>query len=252
MSSYWSCSKFADWLRGKAKPRSATSEEWDAWEKQAKEKRIRYWLAEEGLDYLQQFLFSPATLYRFIRRYIRNRWVNKSHALTSKLKKGEWHDLDSRILHSLFNEFVDFIETEQAWSYAQTDKKLYKCQWHDLFFRFKSWRNIDAGMAYLDWASKLTYDNHNHLKDKNLSNQLTPQAKAAKESLVLYNWWKHERPNRLDLYKMEGEDIDSGCLLKTFSEYDSAKKRMDIEQERNEEDTEMLIRLIKIRQNLWT
>lgn len=54
---YWSCSKFADWLRGTPKINLGTSEEWNAWRKTAKEKKVRYWLTEEGLDFLKD-LFS--------------------------------------------------------------------------------------------------------------------------------------------------------------------------------------------------
>lgn len=54
-SRYFSCSKFADWLRGTPKLSCGTSEEWRDWEISAKQSRpIRYWLAEEGLDYIQE------------------------------------------------------------------------------------------------------------------------------------------------------------------------------------------------------
>ena len=33
---YWTCSKFADWLRGTTKGGAKTSEGWDEWEKRAK------------------------------------------------------------------------------------------------------------------------------------------------------------------------------------------------------------------------
>ena len=57
MRNYWTCSKFADWLRGTAKPTAETSEGWRSWEKKARDTHpVRYWLADEGLDYLQKFL----------------------------------------------------------------------------------------------------------------------------------------------------------------------------------------------------
>jgi hypothetical protein len=31
MKNYWSCSKFADWLRGMPKLEAGTIEEWNAW-----------------------------------------------------------------------------------------------------------------------------------------------------------------------------------------------------------------------------
>ena len=48
---YWTCSKFADWLRGSPKGGAKTSGEWRKWEIEAKSAHpIRWWLAEEGLD----------------------------------------------------------------------------------------------------------------------------------------------------------------------------------------------------------
>ena len=64
-SNYWSCSKFADWIRGTKKLGAGTAEQWDEWTAAAQMKHnFRYWLAEEGLDYLQTFVhFIPDKLY---------------------------------------------------------------------------------------------------------------------------------------------------------------------------------------------
>ena len=57
---YWTCSKFADWIRGTPKLGAGTSDEWDDWRETAKVKSVRYWLAEEGLSGLQNFvMFIP-------------------------------------------------------------------------------------------------------------------------------------------------------------------------------------------------
>lgn len=44
-----------------------------------------------------------------------NRWNLRTHALTSNLKKGQWHEFDVRLLHTAFDELVNFVEVEQAW-----------------------------------------------------------------------------------------------------------------------------------------
>ena len=115
---YWTCSKFADWVRGTPKGEAKTSEGWDNWHKLAGQSKIRYWLAEEGLDYLQKVVFYvPDTLYS-IKYYINNRWVTKTHALTAHprdIKPGRWCDVGNRFLPCLFNELVDFVEVELAW-----------------------------------------------------------------------------------------------------------------------------------------
>src|SRR3990167_9530234 len=113
---YWSCSKFADWLRGSSKLKAGTAEEWGAWRKAAKIKKIRYWLAEEGLDHLKDFIFWPAHRIYDIRCYISNRWISRSHALTNNLERGAWHEFDTRLLHAAFDELLNFVEGEQAWN----------------------------------------------------------------------------------------------------------------------------------------
>ena len=51
MRNYWTCSPFADWIRGTTKLKCGTGKEWAEWEKSAKAQYpIRWWIAEEGLD----------------------------------------------------------------------------------------------------------------------------------------------------------------------------------------------------------
>lgn len=275
MKNYWSCSKFADWLRGTPKLPSGTSEEWSAWEKKAKSKKLRYWLAEEGLDYLEGFLCWPANRISDIRCYINNRWIKKSHALTSNLKRGQWHEFDTRLLHAVFDELVNFVEIELAQMLVVSsveERKKYKIQRHQIFFRISVWRIPEAGIDYLKWASDLKIEDHVDKNDPSYG-QPTRQALAAQETLKLYKWWKEERPKRPDPHEISGlrkyyeekrkgfttGDIDSWCSF--ISNKNNVKDENfdnilnfchQMEKEQEEEDTTMLIHLIRIRQSLWT
>ena len=164
MKNYWSCSKFADWLRGTSKPEVDTLEGWGEWEHEANKHRFRYWLAEEGLDYLQQIVYSPLTLINKIRSYFQNRFVTKTHTLTSNLKPGYWYDLDIRLIECIFDELVNFVEIDLAlesiWALADGEYKKYKKPWHYRIFRVGEWRCPEAGIAYLNWACKLKHDEH--------------------------------------------------------------------------------------------
>jgi hypothetical protein len=274
MKNYWSCTKFADWIRGTIKPRFGTEKCWNNWEKMAKTKKYRYWLAEEGLDHLQNFIFWPANLLNSLRCYINNRWIIKSHTLTSTLKRGQWHDLDVRLLHSIFDELVNFVEIELAWMnvvFDQDDKKKYKTPWYRTFFKIRLWRNSETGIEYLNWASELKYDDESIEKNDPNFGRPTPQALAAQEIHKLYTWWKEKRPNRPDpsdasgwskyceekLSKAKAEDHNQSLSnMRNNSNNTQARNLLDIlhkiEQEQDNEDTEMLIRLIKIRHSLWT
>ena len=261
---YWTCSKFADWLRGTSKPGAETSKGWRIWRTAAKEKHpFRYWLAEEGLDKIQDvWLWIPDRL-NDIRYYINNRWVSRSHSLTahpSDIKPGDWCDVGNRFLPCLFNELVDFVEIETAWHHCLWDqdarKKYQVPWWRRNFLKLRKWRCPEAGMDHLIWASQLVQ-----------GGELTQQALTAKEIIDLYVWWKHIRPQRPDPYDESGwSDICDKRRQKyaddilwedeTKEEKDqtlkSMKKAHEIEEEYEKEDEEMMIRLIKVRHGLWT
>jgi len=272
-NNYWSCSKFADWLRGTAKLGSATSEEWDEWRTTAQMRHnFRYWLAEEALDAIQNFICWPEDRLNDIRYYINNRWVSRSHSLTAHprdIKPGQWQDVGNRFLPCLFNELVDFVEIEQAWHYCMWDEeervKYNVPWWRSGWLRWRTWRCPEAGMAYLNWAKDL--DNSEFLEEGETP-QLTHQAKAAREIIELYTWWTTVYRNRPEPMEASGwsayceaSRLANGGRLSFGSDKspelaEMSKIAMDkmhkMEEEYEAEDEAMLIRLIKIRQSLWT
>jgi hypothetical protein len=280
MRNHWNCSKVADFIRGVEKPQALTCEDWSQWHKSNKNaNKFRYWLAEKGLSKLQDiYMYIPDKLDN-IRYYINNRWISKSHSLTAhprNIKPGEWCDVGNRFLPCLFNELVDFVEVEQAWHHTRWDKearKKYNTPWYrTTFFRLRVWRCPEAGLDYLKWASELT-DEEWLPEDKKHLSQPTAQALAAREILELYHWWKEVYPNRPDIYDISGfnqyldnlkknntdssTEKDSIFLRPTdpklIADRDLSLRNMDeIEKKYKEEDEEMMIRLIRIRDSLWT
>lgn len=277
-TTYWSCSKFADWLRGTPKLSAGTGEQWNEWEQDAKSKSsFRYWLAEEGLDKLQDFLCWPANRWNDIRYYFNNRWVTRSHCLTAHprdIKPGSWRDVGDRFLPCLFNELVDFVEVEQAWHYVLWDeeaRKKYKTPWTRTgFLRLRTWRSKEAGLAYLEWASGLVVDETWGVDpDDKGYGKPTYQALNAREVMALYHWWTEVYPNRPDPHDASGWSAfcdlsreENGGRLSLLSESKNPKTRKmgdvalkklrKIEEQYEKEDTEMLTRLIKVRHALWT
>jgi len=271
-SSYWSCSNFADWLRGESKPEAGTGKEWAEWKKASKEKHpFRYWLAEEGLDHIQDFVTWPERKLNDVRYYINNRWVSRTHALTAHprdIPRGEWRDVGNRFLPCLFNELVDFVEVEQAWHHVMWDeearKKYETPWWRKGWLRWRSWRCPEAGIDYLKWAMTLT---NKEFIEEGEQEEPTYQAKAAKEILELYTWWKEVYPKRPDPHDASG--WTAYCEMrrkrgahfldledKTPEEAEQCRvaldKTQEIEKAYNDEDEAMMIRLIKIRESLWT
>jgi len=275
-SNYWTCSKFADWLRGTAKPMAGTMEQWDEWNKSASRTHpIRFWLADEGLGYLQDIITWPVRKLYDIKYYINNRWVTKTHALTAHprdIPRGGWRDVGDRFLPCLFNELVDFVEIELAWSHiAWADKEVaekYKAPfWAHGWFRWRTWRNKRAGLDNLSWQMNLTWGDDEFLdKDDERYGKPTYQAIKAKEIYELYFWWTVTRPARPDPYDASGwtavceraRELNGG--KHTFrtppelkKEHNRAHKALTkIEAVYEKEDEEMMIRLIKVRHGLWT
>ena len=272
-SQYWSCTKFADWIRGTKKLGIGTSEQWDEWNTVAQMKHsFRYWIAEEALDAVQNFVNYPLDKLNDIRYYINNRWVSKSHALTADprdIKPGNWSDVGNRFLPCLFKELVDFVEIEQAWHHCMwSDDAKTKFDvpwWRSGWLRWRTWRSPEAGMEYLRWASTLT---NRDLIEEDVAPEPTYQATSAKEIIELYTWWTVTYRNRPDPYEASGwtavceeSRAANGGKLHFGTEKDPAlKKKSDkahkllrkIEEAYEKEDEEMMIRLIKIRQSLWT
>lgn len=266
-SNYWSCTPFADWMRGTPKPASETFEGWDVWrEKAQKAHPIRYWIAEEAFDFIQDALHFPLDKLYDVKYYLLNRFVTKTHALTStSLERGVWHEMDDRILFCLFDELVDYIEVEEAWSNIAWDKEArakFNPPWYAIgWLRTRGWRSPEAGLDKLRWASQLTDADWRPDEEKHLA-EPTGQALAAQELLVLYDWWKNVRPNRPDVHDASGwSDIcrrSKGLFREnqTDEEREETRRALDksyeIEAQYAKEDDEMLIRLIKVRKNMWT
>jgi hypothetical protein len=272
-ANYWSNSGLANWIRGTPKPHALTSSGWSQWNREAKKAHpVRYWIAEEALDWLQDFVTWPISKLYDIKYYVNNRWITRTHALTAHprdIRPGDWCDVGNRFLPCLFNELVDFVEIEQAWHHCIWDDaaktKHATPWWARGWFRVRTWRCAEAGLEYLGWASNLRVD------DQDPTSEYTQQAIAAQEIISLYHWWVDVRPLRLDPMDASGwshwcetrraketEDDDFFSMLDNKTPAEAAetsrilKISNQIEVDYEAEDEEMMIRLIRIRNNLWT
>jgi len=272
---YWTCSKFADWVRGTKKLGAGTSEQWDEWTTTAQMKHnFRYWLAEEGLDYLQRVVYWPTDKLYDIKYYINNRWVSRTHSLTAHpkdIRPGQWCDVGNRFLPCLFNELVDFVEVELAWWHIAWDdkaRKQFEAPWYARgWFRWRTWRSPECGLANLDWQRKLVHDDE-YCKDEKFYMKPTPQAIKAQEILDLYTWWTQTYRNRPDAYEASGwtasceaQRVANGGKLSWSTPKDPVLKKAQnkahkllqkIEADYEKEDEQMMIRLIRVRHGLWT
>lgn len=276
---YWTCSKFADWLRGTTKGGAKTAEGWHEWETRAKKDfPVRWWLAEEGLDILQTIVYWPTDQLYALKYYVNNRYITRTHSLSAHprdIKPGTWCDVGNRFLPCLFNELVEFVEVELAWWHlAWADKEeraKYNMPWWAVgWWRVRAWRCPQAGLDNLKWQSELVWKEDECEPGSPNIGKPTPQAERAIEILALYRWWTEVYRNRPDPMDASGwsaycnacrdESGSSTWLTLAETKNKDLKKQGDkahkllrkIEADYEKEDESMMIRLIKIRNSLWT
>lgn len=218
-------------------PESASMEDWDIWTGKAKLNKLRWFIS----DTIPTWWYSVAVFpYNKFTDYFRYRLVpwHRYHMMATGQKPG-YSDVSERLLYVNMNALKDFVEIEKAWM---------QVTWSDNENRyfFKRWffREPEKGLEYLRWEANLTE------KESGLN-----QASTAETIMELYSWWINVRPNRVDPYEESGWY----ALCKTDKYHRNTKettKALDectrIEKEQEDEDTEMLIKLIKIREGLWT
>lgn len=251
--------KIKDYIRGTQMPSALTMEGWAEWNKQSSAAHpFRHWLVEEFFDDIYYRAKWPFDKLYDIKCYITNRWISKTHYLHTGLKKGQYRDLDTCILHGLFNELVLFVEIDLAMKNVFADKQAFKkfnAPWYlksNLYLG--TWRSAPAGLDFLDWEMSLTQDSDM----KNLK-ILSDQAQKAKDILELYNWWVNVHQKRPDPYVSSGwealsaEKTDPLIWKNATQEYKAVWKVYDeIENNYHAEDDLMVLKLMSIRRSLWS
>jgi len=248
--------KFKRWMEFYP-PASGTSDAWTDFEiKYRKEAPVRHWFTST-LPYMVYYPikwrwthFWDAIRYRVV----------KYHVVDTKLKP-RWHDKDTLMLHANFSLLVDYVECEKAHRsgnddrYSKRDRVLSKII---PYYYERYYRNPEAGMSHIDW--ELTLDD----PKLPLYERSPEQAKHAKAVKELYLWWTKERPARRDLIAPERDNDDNGVLYFLSDRYKEehpeeyrisrivSKENGRMEIERDQEDEDMLLRLVKIRKGLWT
>jgi len=236
-------------------PDAATPQEWHQWNSDAKKQKLKWFFAETLPDWLAFNFVYP---YERFTIKLKNKYIRKHNQINvSTLKDDEWYDTDTRMMHSMFQLLVDFVELEKAHMqvvFGEDDAPKY--------MRKANYRNGSLGLKYLDWEITLGKEGGAN------------QSKHAKVVKELYTWWAGVRPYRTDLMDVKGS---MGVSTNEFYDSDTSKDSMgvfadfgrkkdnepdlykdvnkayeDAEKKYNKEDEQMLIKLVKIRKSLWT
>lgn len=247
-------SKFKKWLNFD-RLRMGTADEWHEWEQEfIKQAPIRYWITRK-LPYLTWY--PVKWKYEAVQDWLRYRVNRRYHIVDTGLNPG-YYDTDTLILHTNFNLLKKFVEVEKASMYRFCHESGEEAQssLNKLLGRRRVINPLN-GIKYLEWEATLDTDEQ----------EPNPhQAAVAREVIELYTWWVFDRPAREELESPPEPECDNNrsfmhrmtdAYRKKHPEYYAdfqqwCKDHREQEERWEEEDTEMLIRLVKIRKSLWT
>jgi hypothetical protein len=181
------------------------------------------------MDYWKWFwryrILKPHLIIRGMYWWVQHRTFKRFHVIKIRTLKPGYYDVDDRMLHGCFQLLVDYVEKEKP--FENTDWK---------------------------WSQEVV--------------------DVAKEIRALYQWWKEVRPARKDPLR-ELKDEERPKAFECYSRqtdgslvYGDKERQLEdtrypkykpaLEEHRrlelswDDEDREMLIRLMKIRLHLWT
>jgi len=137
-----------------------------------------------------------------------------------------WHDRDNVLLHASFQIFVDFMEKERPFETIEYD--------------------------YTDEINRAM----NEKEKQELQVIHERKQKVKKELEYLYDWWKNKRNQSFDAIDKAYSNWKPLPAVPTKEEEELGAEESDkitkMEDNAYEADTEHLIRLMKMRQELWT
>jgi hypothetical protein len=280
MSRHYSSTAPFNWLRKKfkiEKPYALAWGKWDDWDTELKKNHpIAFFFTETLPDWLEkpaEWIVDP---FNNLRYRIRLQYGYRTHLISTGLKPGKYYELETRMLHGMFNSLVDFVEVEKAnhmvaWGDKDKMEKYNIPWWRSIpIFYWSTWRSAAAGTDHLKWEA--------NLDDPTMDiNERSPsQAIHARETIILYTWWTQIRLPRTEdsaydickysefaarMNAIYGEEWMFGSLRGggpklSAADRDEHKqinaKIAELEQEWATEDDDMLIRLVKLRRGLWT
>ena len=208
--------KIGHWVRF-SPPGALTFSGWDSFNAEFKQKApVRYWFNHDLLRKFRQLRRAASDAVH----WVRYRTTDRYHVVQTGLQPG-YAEIDRRILHANFSLLKDYVEIELALFYHML---------HDTKGHTRG-RDPEAGAAYL----RDKVGNNEHYDD----------------ILDLYTWWTVTRPARAEIHIPEF-DTDGALTPEYLAFRKAVEQQSDLDDVWYQEDTDQLVRLIKLRRHLWT
>lgn len=224
--------------------------------------------------------------YKRVGYWLRYRTYDRYHVVDTGLPP-EYHDKDTIILHVNFSLLVAYVEDECSYMNNWCTKK--PKNWRARLPRIlrKTLFPISSrsgGLEYIDWQIAYQYGGAYGETDESYAQYRASYITPWIEARELYIWWKDVYPTRKDPSELSGwgawvdqktkkygSFLDRANMLEinygttkgyelinrnTPEEQVEERRILDlnhkIEQDQQQEEEDMLIRLMKIRKHLWT
>ncbi len=230
------------------KPTAATGEVWERWRRHVKARYpILYFLRER----LPTFFRVKKLQFSDFIWWFKYRTTDRNHILKIRNLKPGYYEPDTKMLYAAFSLLIDHVEIGLACrNFGWYEKKYPK--WLPTIFR-RFWKqkiNPQAGIDHLIWE----------MTDEDVVTNSPEQSRVAGIIMRLYVWWTQERQERIDAHSdfriwegVEREHCDlffgSGRNPKYKAALDSMSKLNDFY---DAQDQAMLIKLVEIRNHLWS
>jgi len=178
---------------------------------------------------------------------------NQWHLIDTKLPPSDWYDTDTKMLHGMMELCVDFVEKESTGEYMPFSLSNNKNRNKNIK---KEWKKIDN-----------VKDPHLKKMEKSI---FESQIKSDNEIMKIYKWWKDYPRRRREIdnaitywytFCMKFKKKDSlfpfpntKVMNKKEIRDEKALRRIThiLEAKLAKEETEYLIRLVKVRKYMWT
>lgn len=146
-----------------------------------------------------EFLYSPRKFVNEKLMYMKNVF-NHSDKLKTGLHRGDWFDLDHKILYALFNELRLFVREEKGYLQYNADRRNGTLSTSKKWSKLSDNQKLEFGFRHLQW-------------EKSLINECKSQAECADIQEDLLVWWLTYDDRSLDEGEYELENTQLKRLI---------------------------------------
>lgn len=203
-----------------------------------------------------------------LRSRLVSRFIDKTYRCDTKLPKYQYHEIETRMFHSMFELLVDYVESEVAWesivmeSFSDDLSFKRKLELKLAFtlqkFNIVNFRNAEIGVQRLLGNDDFDFD------IQKAGQEFADHPNSGQQLVDLYKWYKEVYLTREDDYICEETKTRYYLKYREMPPETSLNNLSDkkvgnyfdifrtVEEELDKEEDEKLSQLISLRRTMWT